>query len=297
MRSGPSGPFQSPATREESVRDTLCNRGFSIDIASHASRTQQDFKLGIYESKWRILFVWCIASESVVSNFLLHFHTDKHLAISTIAGYQMAIASTLCAISGVEVGCNPSLKSLLCNIEMEQGRHHLHFPEWNLALVLSALTKPSFEPPNQASDKLLMWKTVFLIALTSGKRWSEIHAFEQARLQRTSGWTHVTLQVGLSFISKAQVLDKGPMCLLSCTIPTLDRHLSNDMVQDHLLFPVRALRYYLERSMPWRENKRLLFVSFKSGHKRDIVPSTISGWLQKTIMECYGKAVTRVSSQ
>ena len=43
----------------------------------------------------------------------------------------------------------------------------------------------------------------------------------------------------------------------------------------------------LRKSMPWREHKRLLFVSFKSGHKRDIVPFTISGWIRKTILECY----------
>ena len=97
----------------------------------------------------------------------------------------------------------------------------------------------------------------------------------------------MTLRVGLSFISKTQVLGKGPKCVLSCTIPALDHHLSNGMAEDRLLCPVRALRYYLERSMPWRENKRLLFVSFKPGHKRDIVPSTISGWIRKTIIECY----------
>ena len=33
--------------------------------------------------------------------------------------------------------------------------------------------------------------------------------------------------------------------------------------------------------MPWREHKRLLVVSFKPGHKRDIIPSTISVWIRK----------------
>ena len=70
----------------------------------------------------------------------------------------------------------------------------------------------------------------------------------------------------------------------SCTIPILDRQLSYDIAEDRLIFPIRALRFYLERSMPWREHKRLLFVSFKPRHKRDIVPSTISGWIRKTIL-------------
>ena len=143
---------------------------------------------------------------------------------------------------------------------------------------MSALTKPPFEPLDQASDQLLTWKTVFLIA--------------HARLQRTTGWTQVNLRVGLSFISKTQVLGKGPKCVLSCTIPALDRHLSNGMAEDRFLCPIRALRFYLERSMSWREHKRLFFVSFKPGHKRDIEPSTTSGWIRKTILECYTNSPT-----
>ena len=140
-RSDPSRSVQSPATRMESIRDALCNRGFSVDVASRVSRPQRESTVAIYESKWRIFTAWCniqhinplSASDNVVSDFLLHLHTEKHLAISTIAGYQMAIASTLHATSGAEVGRNPALKSLLRNIEMEQGQHQRHFPEWNLA--------------------------------------------------------------------------------------------------------------------------------------------------------------------
>ena len=55
---------------------------------------------------------------------------------------------------------------------------------------------------------------------------------------------------------------------------------------------IRALRFYLEKFMPWREHKRLFFVSFKPGHKRDIVPSTISVWIRKMILECYTNSPT-----
>ena len=104
----------------------------------------------------------------------------------------------------------------------------------------------------------------------------------------------MTLRVGLSFISKTQVLGNGPKCILSCTIPALDRHLNNGMAEDRLLCPIWALRFYLERSTPWREHKRLLFVSFKPGHKLDIVPSTISGWIRKTILQCYTNSPTNL---
>ena len=39
-RSDPSQSVQSPATHVESIQDTLCSRGFSVDVASHISRPQ-----------------------------------------------------------------------------------------------------------------------------------------------------------------------------------------------------------------------------------------------------------------
>ena len=96
----------------------------------------------------------------------------------------MAIASSLRAISGAGVGRNPALKSLLRNIEMEQGHSQRYFPEWNLALVLSALTKPRFKPLDKASDQLLTWNTVFLIAVASSKRRGKIHALNMPDYNR-----------------------------------------------------------------------------------------------------------------
>ena len=127
LRSDPSRYIQSPAIHVETIRDTLYSRDRSVNVASCVSRPQRESTLAIYESKWRIFTAWCniqhinplSATESVVSDFL-HLHTEKHLAISTIAGYQMAIANTLRATSSAKVGRHPALKSLLRNIEMEQ---------------------------------------------------------------------------------------------------------------------------------------------------------------------------------
>ena len=128
LRSGLSRYVQYPATRVESIRDTLCSRDLSVDVAVRVSRPQRESTLEIYESKWRVFTAWCniqhinplSGTESVVSDFLLHLHTEKHFAISTIAGYQMAIANTLRATFGAEVGRNPALKLLLRNIEMDR---------------------------------------------------------------------------------------------------------------------------------------------------------------------------------
>ena len=177
----------------------------------------------------------------------------------------MAIASTLRATSGAEVGRNPALKSLLRNIEMEQRQHQRHFPEWNLALVLSALTKPPFESLDQASDQLLTWKTgrnpCFWTCPTTTDH----------KLDTGDSTSRPVIYI------KDASIGQGPEMHAFMHYSSTWPHLSNGMAEDRLLCPIRALRFYLERSKPWREHKHLL----KPGHKRDIVPSTISGWTQK----------------
>ena len=52
------------------------------------------------------------------------------------------------------------------------------------------------------------------------------------------------------------------------------------------LCPVRALRYYLDRTADLRQNKELVFVSFKKGFDKDISPA-ISSWIKQTVVLCY----------
>ena len=53
------------------------------------------------------------------------------------------------------------------------------------------------------------------------------------------------------------------------------------------LCPVRALCYYLDRTSDRRQNKELVFVSFKKGFDKDISPATISSWIKPTVILCY----------
>ena len=65
--------------------------------------------------------------------------------------------------------------------------------------------------------------------------------------------------------------------------PTLIKSLKGD----RFLCPVRALRYYLDRTSDPRQNKELVFVSFKKGFDKDISPVTISSWIKQTVILCY----------
>ena len=78
-------------------------------------------------------------------------------------------------------------------------------PSWNLSLVLHQLNKAPFERIKEASLKHLTFKTVFLLALGSGKRRSEIHAWQNKNIRHQSDWSTVSPYPLPSFLSKNQL--------------------------------------------------------------------------------------------
>ena len=61
-----------------------------------------------------------------------------------------------------------------------------HVVEWDVRLVLAYFRSDKFKHWGSLSDRYLMLKTVFLLALASGKRRSELHALTP-RVQWTQG--------------------------------------------------------------------------------------------------------------
>ena len=96
--------------------------------------------------------------------------------------------------------------------------------------------------------KHLTFKTVFLLALGSGKRRSEIHALQKRNIRHQSDWSKVSLYPSPSFLSKNQLAKEGPDSVapgvITALAPTLDRSLKSN----RSVCPVRSLRYYLDRT-------------------------------------------------
>ena len=69
----------------------------------------------------------------------------------------------------------------------------------------------------------------------------------------------VSLYPSPSFLSKNQLAKKGPDSVAPVVIPTLAPTLDKSLKDDRSLCPVRALRYYLDRTSGLRQNKELVF--------------------------------------
>ena len=74
----------------------------------------------------------------------------------------------------LNISKDENLTCLLDSFHRDKAKGRRVVPSWNLSLVLHQLTKAPFEPLRKVSLKHLTFKTVFLLALGSGQRRSEI---------------------------------------------------------------------------------------------------------------------------
>ena len=269
-------------------------QGFSEAVAAQIEAPQRGSTISVYEAKWTIFTKWCLSNQvdfrapplKAIADFLLHLFQDRKLQPGTIDGYSSAIADKL-GNSTINVSKDENLTRLLDSFHRDRPKGRRGIPSWNLSLVLHQLTKAPLEPLKEASLKHLTFKTVFLLALGSGKCRSEIHAWLQKNIRHQSGWSKVSLYPSPSFLSKNPLANEGPDSVAAVVIPALAPTLDKSLKGDRSLCPVRALRYYLDRTSDLRQNKELVFVSFKRGFDKDISPATISSLIKQTVILGY----------
>ena len=295
--------FQQSPSQESVEPEPTClaprtsaikEQGFSEAVAARIEAPQRRSTRSVYEAKWAIFTKWCLSNQvdfrapplKAIADFLLHLFQEKNLQPGTIDGYRSAIADKL-GNSTINVSRDENLTRLLDSFHRDRPKGRRGIPSWNLSLVLHQLTKAPFEPIKEASLKHLTFKTVFLLALGSGKRRSEIHAWLHKNIRHQSDWSKVSLYPSPSFLSKNQLAKEGPDSVAPVVIPALAPSLDRSLKGDRSLCPVRALHYYLDRTSDLRQNKELVFVSFKKGFDKDISPATVSSWIKQTVILCY----------
>ena len=296
---GVSPPARAaPTPRLAAEYRTLEERGFSKEAATRISAPQAKSSLGIYEARWGVFSSWCQgrgedpfkASTPLIADFLLYLFKDQKRRPTTITGYRTAIAGALRASQGVDYGKDPSLSALILSFFREQPKPVRSFPAWDLGLVLKVLLKAPFEPLHLADMKYVTWKTAFLVLLASGSRRGEVHSFDFKKVRHDSKWSFVTLEPHVAFVSKTQLRTVGASSFSAVRLPALGPVLDSESVEDRGLCPVRAIKIYLDRTSELREDRQLLFVSYKAGHKGDIHKNTISSWIRKLLHLAYSSA-------
>ena len=170
----------------------------------------------------------------------------------------------------LNISKDENLTCLLDSFHRDKPKGRQGVPSWNLSLVLHQLPKAPFEPMRKASLKHLTFKMVFLLALGSGRRRSEIHAWLYKNIRHQENWSQVSLYPSPSFLSKNQLARDGPACVALVVIPALAPSLDKSLMEDKSHCPVRALRYYLDWTKELHKGKApgfcVLLEEFSQGY-------------------------------
>ena len=224
-----------------------------------------------------------MASPGNVADFLLHMFQEKKCQVSTVKGYRSTISNTLKFKSGQNIGSDPIISELIKYMELQRPIQRSLAPKWDLSCVLSSLCGEPFEPLHRASRFYLTLKTVFLLAMATARRVSEIHALSidpgHLRFNQSDG--SVSLRTEPGFLAKNQLPSICPDDILVQNLAKTVKR--NDF--NRLLCPVRAIKRYLKVTEPIRKNRTRLFLPLKGNH--DINKGSISGWIAYTIRLAY----------
>ena len=95
---------------------------------------------------------------------------------------------------------------MIMSMELQRPRLTSVLPQYDLGIVLEALSKLSYEPLREASLKHLTLKTVFLLAMASAGRCSELQAlvFDLQYIQFKPKGAGITLYFTPEFMQKNQ---------------------------------------------------------------------------------------------
>ena len=159
----------------------LDEQGYHPDVISHLKKARAITTNHSYDSKWKLFvgfaatnkFEPTLASPAQLAKFLTHLFDNRKVKPSTIKGYRAAIGHILRLATGYDPGEDPIIKTLIQSFERQKPTTRNTTPTWDVALVLESWAKTDGDT---MPLKLLQTKTIFLLALASGARRSEIWA-------------------------------------------------------------------------------------------------------------------------
>lgn len=223
------------------------------------------------ESAWKAFQRWLpqeviSITPKVIMEFLIYLEDEKRLEPRTILNYRSQLR--LPFQNAFNLDLSSGNFSLLARSQfLRNPPERQKVPQWSLDKVLQTFSTPSFNLTTASPTNLLM-KTLFLTALASGNRASELAATIRQGLSLTNRAARLPTKPG--FLFKNQNL-KNPLPP-EIIFPALD--------QTHTLCPVAALRVYKTKTdaLP---HTGLLFVNPSSG--KPLQAGRLSYWLAKAI--------------
>ncbi|XP_040179758.1 uncharacterized protein LOC120913681 [Rana temporaria] len=281
----PSGTQMEPrgVVTEESL---LRSKGFSDKLTATLLDSRKKETRSIYRKVWIRFNTWCqefsfpTQSHKSVLEFL-QCGADKGLSVSTLKGQVSALSVFLES----PLASNPWVIRFFRALSRQKPSQGPSFPKWDLSLVLQVLTGLPFEPLDKCSLKDLTFKTVFLVAVTTARRVSELEALSIRPPFCVIFPDRVVFKTDPAFLPKvASKFHRSQEVVLPsfCSNPSGEREFKFSTLDVR-----RCILQYLELTRAFRKSDSLfvLFSGTRKGQKAS--RRTIARWLRLVIGQAY----------
>ena len=158
------------------MRESYRGQGFSARAANVLAAPFWLSTAQVYDRKWSIYCTRCAErqidpihiSVGDLTDFFIYLFDRVVLAASTIPVYKAAILSAHEPRQTFSLVQLATLNKLLNRFYKRKPPKTSPIPDWDIGLVLKAVSLPSFEPLQQASVKVVTYKMLVLVALALG---------------------------------------------------------------------------------------------------------------------------------
>ena len=270
-------------------------QGFSARVAARMETARAVSTNAVYNSKWKLFAFYCkdrsirpwAANGPVVAEFLTWLFEERKASVRTLRGYRSALGAALRNASGYDPGADEVLSQLMRGFLRSRPIKSRSLITWDISLVLRYLKSGKLGTTGRLSPKDLTLKLVFLLALATGKRRSELHALDKDIRLVNDEWKEVVLRPRPDFLGKTHFATGGAGTFSEITLKSIDSAESYTL-QEKSLCPVTTLRIYQRVSREYRsEGQERLIISYVRGKADDIKKQTVSNYLKLLVQQAY----------
>ena len=298
FRQNAQQPRDAQSSCMEIIRRTVQGKGFSREVAHKMACNVRESSNKIYCGKWKQFAEWshdrgneCPENSSIqeVAEFLNHLFEHRKLSVRTIQGYRTAIARVIDLVMGSDLAHDKLLSNLMTNFAIERPVAYTTYPKWDLSVVLDALRRKPYWPPEGADELHLAKKTAFLLLLASGARRGEIHALDISQTLEMDNGKSMLLRANPAFMAKNFDPKTGRRAFEGFKITRLDTYTDDE--DGRKLCPLRSYRYYKHCTEARRGEVNHLFLSCKrSKTTKPASKNTLSSWIKQVVADAYKAA-------
>ena len=278
-----SQSFNASASCVETLQRSARAAGFSSRVARQLTRARRKSSIAVYQAKWSVFRGWCrksghrvsAPSISKIADFLLWLWKVRKLSVQSIRGYRSMLSSVF-RFQLPSIGEDSVLRDLIRSFEIQRPRCPSVTPSWDLNIVLKDLMSEAYEPLGQKDLRTVTKKTLFLLSLATAKRVGEIQAISKSVVSKGEDLVVSYLPF---FVAKTETI-RNPLPR-SFLVKSL-KDFAGDLQEGSLLCPVRALKYYIEKTRSCRGVMGSLFVSPRCP-TRPISKNAVSFFLREVI--------------